>query len=101
MENLSTTSKVTTGLVALGGLALATKYLLTQSKDHSSHIQSETPASRNAQEANRVQVNPYIEARNKRILNQRLITYIVVGAGNRGTVYGIYAAENPTIAKVK
>jgi predicted dehydrogenase len=31
---------------------------------------------------------------------QRKITYVVVGAGNRGSVYALYAKENPSLAQI-
>jgi predicted dehydrogenase len=30
----------------------------------------------------------------------KIVTYIIIGAGNRGNVYSLYALENPTFAKV-
>jgi len=38
--------------------------------------------------------------RESRKEKQRMVTYIVIGAGNRGSIYGLYAFENPTLAKV-
>jgi predicted dehydrogenase len=55
-----------------------------------------TPTERNIEAAS----NPYVERREQRIQNQRQITYIVLGAGNRGSVYSIYAGENPSLAKI-
>jgi len=52
-----------------------------------------TPTQQNEQHA-------YITKREERIKTQKHISYIVIGAGNRGNIYATYALENPSLAKV-
>jgi len=44
--------------------------------------------------------NAYITKREERIKSQKHISYIVIGAGNRGNVYATYAFENPSLARI-
>jgi hypothetical protein len=57
-------------------------------------------ADKTPNERNTLNENPFIAKREQRIHNQKQISYIVIGAGNRGSIYSIYAAENPSLAKV-
>jgi len=57
-----------------------------------------TPAEKNVEQTQ--SINEEIKKREERKKGQRLVTYVVVGAGSRGSIYATYATENPSVAKV-
>jgi hypothetical protein len=94
MENFSLDPKQL-GIALISGVAigvLSSRYL-TSEKESKPTV---TPPSAR----NEVQINAEVKRREERKKGQKQITYIVVGAGNRGSIYATYASENPSVAKI-
>jgi len=102
MERLDINSKALLAGIAIGVVGtqlIKSKFLNNESSSEKKQLEIQAPGEKNKQEQTKEQ-NEYILKREERKKNQRPITYVVVGAGNRGSIYATYASENPSLAKI-